>query len=111
PRTLQFCAHRAARFPSDVAQNSLALSHSRLGDALAEQGDLAATMESYGQALLIREALVKQYPSNALYRRELKVVYNWMGNFSGNPLYINLGQRDAALQYYRQGLVISEALA
>ena len=110
-RTLQVSEQRAAEFPSDRAQHSLALTHSRVGDALAESGDLAGTMESYRRAVQIREALARDHPSNAMYLRELKVVYNWLGNYSGNPQFINLGDRTAALSYYRQGLVISEELA
>lgn len=109
-RTLEVSEQRAAEFPSDRAQNSLALTHSRIGDALAESGDLVGTMESYRRALLIREALVRDYPANAAYSRELKVLYNWLGNFSGNPQFLNLGDRAAALDYYRRGLVIAEQL-
>ena len=110
-RTLQLSEQRATKFPSHQAQNSLALTHSRVGDALAERGDLAGTMDSYRQAVQLREALVRDNPSNVTYRRELKVVYNWLGNFSGNSQFINLGDHDAALNYYRKGLVISEELA
>ncbi len=110
-RTLQFAERRAAEFPSDRSQHSLALTLSRLGDALAEQGDLAATIESYRRSLLIHETLVKKQPDNAAYRREMKVAYNWAGNFSGNPHFLNLGDSAAALQSYRQGLNISEELA
>ncbi|MGH9768203.1 MAG: hypothetical protein ACREAB_12275, partial [Blastocatellia bacterium] len=110
-RTLQLCERRAAEFPNDPAQHGLALAFSRLGDTQAEQGDLAATIESYRRSLLIHEALVKKQPDNAAYRREMKVAYNWAGNFSGNPHFLNLGDSAAALQYYRQGLVISEELA
>ena len=39
------------------------------------------------------------------------VVYNWMGNFSGGSANINLGDKTAALGYYRQGLSIAEDLA
>ena len=109
-RTLEVSEQRAAEFPSDRAQNSLALTHSRVGDALAESGDLVGTMESYRRALLIREALVRDYPSNAAYSRELKVLYNWLGNFSGNPLFLNLGDKATALDYYIRGLVIAEQL-
>ncbi len=110
-RTLEVSEQRAAAFPSDRAQNSLALTHSRVGDALAERGDLVGTMESYRHAQVIREALVRDYPSNGMYRRELKVLYNWLGNFSGNSQYLNLGDRAAALDYYRRGLIIAEELA
>lgn len=110
-RTLQLCERRAAEFPNDPAQHGLALALSRLGDTQAEQGDLAATLESYRRSLLIHEALVKKLPDNAVYRREMKVAYNWAGNFSGNPRFLNLGDSAAALRYYRQGLVISEELA
>jgi len=110
-RTLELCERRLAAYPSDVNQHGLALTQARVGDALAERGDLPGTMESYRQSLAIREALGRNYPSNSRYRRELMVVYNWMGNFSGGSANINLGDKTAALGYYRQGLIIAEDLA
>ena len=110
---LDLCRRRVKEFPDKTGspQHGLSLSYSRLGDALAEQGDLAATLEAYREALRIRQDLVAAFPSNATYRRELKTLYNWIGNYLGNPYFINLGDETAALEYYRQALVISEEMA
>lgn len=110
-RTLQLSERRAAEFPGDQAQHSLALTLSRLGDALAEQGDLTATIENYRRALPIREMLNDKQPDNAVYRRELRVFYSWLANYSGNPYFLNLGDGGEALRYYQQAMAIAEELA
>jgi tetratricopeptide (TPR) repeat protein len=111
--TLELCKRRAKEFPgtTGAGQHGVSLSYARLGDALAEQGDLAATLAAYREALRIRQEVAAAFPSNATYRRELKSLYNWLGNYLGNPGFINLGDEAAALDHYRRGLVISEEMA
>ncbi|HKI04102.1 MAG TPA: protein kinase [Thermoanaerobaculia bacterium] len=110
---LELSRRRAKEFPGNAgaAQHGLSLSYSRLGDALVEQGDLAATLDAYREALRIRQDLVAAFPSNTTYHREMKTLYNWLGNYLGNPNFINMGDEAAALRYYRQGLVIAEEMA
>ena len=61
-RTLELCERRFAAYPSDVNQHGLALTQARVGDALAERGDMPGAMESYRQSLAIREALGRNHP-------------------------------------------------
>src|SRR5689334_8052745 len=58
--TLDLSRRRAKEFPGTTGAplHSLSLSHARLGDALAEQGNLAATLDAYREALRIREGVV-----------------------------------------------------
>jgi tetratricopeptide (TPR) repeat protein len=109
-RTQQWTERRAAEHPSDSAQVGVALCHTHIGETLAAMGDLVGGIENYRQALSIFEAMVKKHPSNFSYRRNLAVTYNWLGRLSGNPQSINLGDRTTALQFYRQGLAITEKL-
>ena len=100
-----------AQFPNARARHSLSLTYSRLGDALADRGDLPTAMEHYRQAIGIREALVQTHPENAVYRRELALLYDWAGHYAGNPLVLNLGDRDAAEQHYRKYLALATEIA
>jgi tetratricopeptide (TPR) repeat protein len=100
-----------ARFPGARAQHSLSLDLATLGDALAAGGDLNGAMEQYHKALAVRLENVKQNPDNVRYRRELALLYSWMGHFSGSPIRMSLGDRAKAEQYYRKGLEITEKLA
>lgn len=109
-QTLKYVEQRAAQFPGKAARANLALIHSRVGDAQAETGDLTGALASYQKSVAIHESLVRENPSNATLRRELKVAYNWLGNFLGNPSFINQGDKTSALGYYRKGLTISEEL-
>jgi tetratricopeptide (TPR) repeat protein len=110
-RALRLDERLSARFPGARAQHSLSLNMTTLGDALAARGDLNGAMDLYRKALGIRLDNVRQNPDNARYRRELALLYDWMGNYSGGPFNLNLGDRDAAEQHYRQCLAIEEELA
>jgi eukaryotic-like serine/threonine-protein kinase len=110
-KALQIDERMNAQFPNARSRHSLSLTYARYGDALAEHGDLQATMENYRKATSIREELVRQHPDNALYLRELALLYDWIGHYSGSPFKLNLGDRDAAEQYYRKCLTIASELA
>jgi len=110
-KALQVDERMNAQFPNAPSRHSLSLRYARLGDALAEQGDLQATMENYRKAVSIREELVRQHPDNTLFQRELALLYDWMGHYSGSPFKLNLCDRDAAEQYYRKCLAIASKLA
>ena len=100
-----------ARFPGARAQHSFSLDLATLGDALAAGGDLSGAMEQYHKALAVRLENVKQNPDNVRYRRELALLYSWMGHFTGSPIRMSLGDRAKAEEYYRKGLEITEKLA
>ena len=102
---------RARESPSDDAQFGLALGYSHVGEALGAYGDVNGAIDSYREAARIIEELVKKQPANPIFRAGLRIQYNWIGNFSGNPFHINLGDRAAALRYYRRGLGLAQSLA
>ncbi len=110
-KALQVDERMNAQFPNAPSRHSLSLRYARMGDALAEQGDLQATMENYRKAVGIRDELVRQHPDNTLFKRELALLYDWMGHYSGSPFKLNLGDRDAAEMYYRKCLAIAAELA
>jgi hypothetical protein len=89
---------------ANLGQYEAALSSYRKGLALAEP--LAATAPGH---TALFEALTTD-PNNAVYQRELKVLYNWLGNFLANPFYLNLSAREETLQLYFQGFRLSETL-
>jgi len=100
-----------AQFPGGRAQHSQSLGLAVLGDGLAAQGDVNGAMDEYRKALEVRLENVRQNPDNYQYRRELALLYDWMGHYSGGPSNFNLGDREKAEQYYRQALSVSEELA
>jgi eukaryotic-like serine/threonine-protein kinase len=100
-----------ARFPGPRAQHSFSLDLATLGDALAAGGDLNGAMEQYHKALAVRLENVQQNPDNIRYRRELALLYSWMGHFTGSPIRMSLGDRAKAEAYYRKNLEITEKLA
>src|SRR5262249_39226020 len=81
-RVIRFDEIDSARFPGRRAQHSLSLDLASLGDALAEQGDLNGAMDEYRKALDVRIENVRQNPDNVTYRRELALLYDWMGHYS-----------------------------
>src|SRR5262249_50822404 len=101
----------SAQFPGGRAQHSLSLGLAILGDGLEAQGDVTGAMDEYRKALEIRLENVRQNPDNYAYRRELALLYDWMGHYSGGTSNFNLGDRDKAEEYYRQALAVSQELA
>jgi tetratricopeptide (TPR) repeat protein len=99
------------QYPGPRAEHSYSLDLATFGDALAAGGDLDGAMAQYHQALAIRLKNVKENPDNTRYRRELALLYSWMGHFTGNPMRISLGDLTKAEEYYRQNLAITEELA
>jgi tetratricopeptide (TPR) repeat protein len=108
---LEWDARVMARFPGPRAEHSLSLDLATLGDALAAGGDLNGAMELYHKALAVRLDNVKQNPDNARYKRELALLYSWMGHFTGSPVRMSLGERAKAEEYYRKQHEIAAKLA
>jgi tetratricopeptide (TPR) repeat protein len=96
---------------SDPSGSGLAVAQMRIGQGLMQRGDPAGALNSFLQALGLREKLQQTSPGYLLNRRELSNVYQMAGNVLGNPLYINLGEPVAALVYYRKSLAIDQELA
>ncbi|HKG21568.1 MAG TPA: hypothetical protein VKC34_06680, partial [Blastocatellia bacterium] len=107
----EMTGRRARENPTDDANLGLAFGHSHVGEALGASGDVHGAIASYSEAARIVEELVRKHPSHPAYRAGLRIIYNWLGNFYGSPLFISLGDREAALLYFRRGLVLAEALA
>src|SRR5262249_29176815 len=110
-RAVQIDQRLSIQFPGGRSQHSLSLGLAILGDGLAAQGDVNGAMDEYRKALEIRLENVRQNPDNYAYRRELALLYDWMGHYSGGPANFNLGDRDKAEEYYRQALAVSQELA
>jgi tetratricopeptide (TPR) repeat protein len=110
-RAVQVDRRLITQFPGGRSQHGLSLGLAILGDGLAAQGDVNGAMEEYRKALEVRLENVRQNPDNYAYRRELALLYDWMGHYAGGPLNFNLGDRDKAEQYYRQALSVSQELA
>ncbi len=110
-RAVQIDKRLVAQFPGGRAQHSQSLGLAILGDGLAAQGDVNGAIGEYRKALEVRLENVRQNPDNYQYHRELALLYDWLGHYSGGPSNFNLGDREKAEQYYRQALSVSEALA
>jgi tetratricopeptide (TPR) repeat protein len=69
-----------------------------------DQGEKAR--ESYAQAIALQEALVREYPDRASYKKDLASSHNWLGELlreSGRPL-------AEAEPHYRKALDLQQAL-
>ena len=109
-QSLEWDRRLMAQFPGPRAEHSYSLDLATFGDALAAGGDLEGAMAQYHEALAIRLKNVAENPDNTRYRRELALLYSWMGHFTGNPMRLSLGDLPKAEEYYRQKLAIAEQL-
>ena len=64
----------AARDPANTQwQRDLSVSHNKIGDVLAAQGDGPGALAPYRKALAIRDALAARDPANAQWRTDVAV--------------------------------------
>ncbi|MFN8004766.1 MAG: protein kinase [Acidobacteriota bacterium] len=108
---LRISERRAAESPGDRAQLGLALDHPRVAEALAATGDVDGAMMHFRQSLTLIDELLPRHAEDAFYLRVRMIALIWLGNLSGNPRFINLGEPQTALQHYRAALALAERIA
>jgi serine/threonine protein kinase len=110
-REMRLSERRVTEFPDDRSQLSLAMSHTRLPEALISLGEAPEALSHYRKALALHDDLLAGHAADPLYLRPRMITLIWLGNLSGNPRFINLGDARAALQYYGAALALSEQMA
>lgn len=108
---MRLSKRRITEFPSDGSKLTLAMSYSRVAEPMVSLGDLPGAVESYRQSVKLVDELLSTHAADPIYLRARMIGLIWLGNLSGNPRFINLGETRAALQYYREALAIAEQLA
>jgi tetratricopeptide (TPR) repeat protein len=103
------------RFPSGREyKQELAHSHSNLGAYFADQGRVDEAEKEHGEALRLREELVRGFPAFPVYRLEkARTLNNLARLLSYDRLDMFLGERgrlDQAEEYYRGAIALREAL-
>ena len=83
----------------------------RIGRVSHALGNPVAGARNYREAQRIVEELAQSEPNNARYRRDLMVIYNFLGNLSGNPRYFHLDDPKTALEYYKKAAALQEQIA
>ncbi|MBS1788044.1 MAG: protein kinase [Acidobacteria bacterium] len=107
---IRLAERRTKEFPGDVAKMTLAMSHSRVAEPLISLGDLPGSLAGYRKSVELIDELLPNHATDPKYLRVRMIGLIWLGNLSGNPRFINLGETQAALQYYRESLAIAEKL-
>ncbi len=92
----------------DENRFSVAIDYGHVGESLTSMGDLTNAIENYRQGMTACEEVVRRNPNNNRYKRDLGVLYHWLGHLSGNPVYVNAGDKIGALGYYQQALAIAK---
>ena len=82
------------------------MSHDRVGDVLAAQGNLPGALAAFQASLGIRERLAAQDPGNAGWQRDLSFVLTRLAEFHERQ-----GGRSEALRLAEAGLAVAERLA
>jgi hypothetical protein len=79
-------------------QRDLSISHERIGDVQAEQGDLAAALTSYRTSIELRMRLAKADPRNVGWQRDVAASYGRIALIK-----MRQGVPDDALNAFRLG--------
>ncbi|MEQ1646436.1 MAG: protein kinase, partial [Pyrinomonadaceae bacterium] len=91
-------------------QHELADSHEGVGDMHYTVNELAKGLESYEQAVAIRERIIAEEPSNLDYKYSLAGVLGKRGDISGMEGFPNLGDTAGAVESYKRGVKLYEEL-
>lgn len=110
-RAMEPASRVEAAAPGPSSTWLVAQVYQRLGRVSHELGDPEAAIRYLEESARRQKRLIEADPNNARYRRELAVLYSFLGNYSGNSSYFNLGKPAAALDYYRQAYALDAQLA
>jgi serine/threonine protein kinase len=98
------------RFPGDEElRSALSIAHIQLGYSQILSGDPESGAEHYRLCVQLREALAKEHPTDAVYRRNLMLAYEHYGSVEGGSLMPSLGRPEVARSYYRKALPMERA--
>jgi hypothetical protein len=104
---LQVNVRLAAQDPANAqTQRDVAISQSRLADAMVEAGDLANAIPRFEQSLTISERLAEQNPLSAEALRDVAVSLNRLGDALANT-----GDIAGATVQYEMSLTVSQRIA
>lgn len=110
-RESRLVERRVVDFPGDISLLNRAMSYSRVPEAMVSLGDINEAIDQYRKALAQIDELLARHPEEPRYLRVRMISLIWLGNLSGNPRFINLGDSKVALRHYRDSLAIAERLA
>ncbi len=110
-RETRLAERRAAEFPGESAQYSLAMSYTRAPEAMISLGDVIEAVPYYRKSLAQMDELLSKHASEPRFLRARMITLIWLGNISGNPRFINQGDTQSAMQYYRQSFALAQQLS
>jgi non-specific serine/threonine protein kinase/serine/threonine-protein kinase len=96
----------AAAGQSDELRAELARGHQRMADALAATGDATGAAAAQAKALAVQIERGTKADATPAARRDLFIGYTKAGNRK-----MEAGEKEAALELYRQGLALATAIA
>jgi tetratricopeptide (TPR) repeat protein len=100
----------SARFPKDPeVLQALSVAHNRLAYDLRALGRLDEAVPHYGTIVELRERLVRDYPTDLTYRRNLFLAYDHEAGLLGVTLADVPGNRERARAYLRKEGALEEA--
>jgi non-specific serine/threonine protein kinase/serine/threonine-protein kinase len=111
-RALGIAGREAHRDPQSLEwQRLLARAHYSVGDIIAPTRDLAHAMPHYREAVRIFEAIAPRIQQDVAAQFEMVGAYESLGDFSGNPGFVNLGDLKGAKAAYEKARSIDQAVA
>jgi serine/threonine-protein kinase len=96
--------------PTADSRYFLAVALERWGIALAGLGDLGQAQSALFEATSTLDALLKQEPDNAVWKRERSALDERIGMVAGHPQYFNLGDSKTATRFFERLVADQERL-
>jgi eukaryotic-like serine/threonine-protein kinase len=110
-KSLAIAREWAAADPGPESKVFEVIALSRLGGGMWQTGDLDESLRLQLQTIRKMEELLREHPDNVDWQQQMAICYERAGLVSGHPMYINLGDRAAAANWFEKEVSIFERLA
>ena len=109
-RKARAIAEKWSATPGAPTRRPLALVYEKSADVLGEMNRIDEAVESARKSLAIFKELAEAQPADPAAQISVAISHLKVGDIVGNPKFVNAGQREEALQYYRTAQGILERL-
>ena len=103
-------AERWPALPDSPTRRPLALVYEKTADVLAEMNRTDEAVETARKSLAIFKEIAEANPTDAAAQLSVAISHLKVGDITGNPKFVNAGDREGAMQNYRAAETILQGL-
>ncbi len=101
----------AREYPQDTeVLLDLASLWSQIGSTFEVEHELAQSADAYRKAAALRERLIAAKPQDVTVQHDLLIAYGHLGDVTGSPLFLTLGDYRGGVLWYQKSLAIARQM-